>query len=202
MTNCYHCKNETCSTSVFLSPPFPLSIRSSWFLWPQIRDVREDLTEVEEVLSSSLFMVVGTPNSIEAVHMCHVFNETVGSPFFLTPESVPIVRSRPPLPPKKPSLLQVLRWAFRYSPPPSSSSSSEPRLLSAPTWVNRVICYSVHLNPSALHLQKQNKGQVSQSGVMNSNLFHNWSDTYSHLRRYKQACFTLLLLLFFQPRLI
>lgn len=84
MTNCYHCKNETCSTSVFLSPRFRLSIRSSWFLWPQIRDVRDDLTEVEEILSSSLFMVVGTQNSTEAVHMCHVFNEAVSSFFFYT----------------------------------------------------------------------------------------------------------------------
>lgn len=42
--------------------------------------MREDLTEVEEILSSSLFLVVGTPNSIETV-----FNEAVGS-FFLTPE--------------------------------------------------------------------------------------------------------------------
>lgn len=54
--------------------------------------MRDDLTEVEEILSSSLFMVVGTPNSIETVHMCHVFNEAVGSPFFFTPESVLIVR--------------------------------------------------------------------------------------------------------------
>lgn len=69
----------------FSLPAFPLSIRSSWVLWPQIRDVRDDLTEVEEILSSSLFMVVGTPNSIETVHMCHVFNEAVGSPFFFTP---------------------------------------------------------------------------------------------------------------------
>lgn len=78
----------------FSLPQFPLSIRSSWFLWPQIRDVREDFTEVEEILSSSLFLVVGTPNSIETVHMCHVFNEAVGSSFFLTPESVLIVRLR------------------------------------------------------------------------------------------------------------
>lgn len=41
---------------------------------------------------SSLFLVVGAPNSIETVHMCHVFNEAVGSSFFLTPESVLIVR--------------------------------------------------------------------------------------------------------------
>lgn len=54
--------------------------------------MRDDLTEVEEILLSSLFMVVGTPNSIETVHMGHVFNEAVGSPFFFTPESVLIVR--------------------------------------------------------------------------------------------------------------